>query len=108
MEFSVLRENPKIIDKGTINYGVVCRRCLENEIMYVMQRVGLRIIIAELIVCRKYMTQPKGDPSKIWEEASKAAVDNGADWLVSEADVKKLKPDWFVDQEGRPVRRDSR
>jgi len=79
---------PKIIDdKGTTNYGMACRRCLENELLYCMQRVGLRIIIAELIVCRKHMTKPMGDPSKIWEEAAEVAVDNGTDWLVLENDV---------------------
>jgi len=94
----LVRENAPFAEcKST--YAKAARRGIENEMIFVMKRTAVRILASELLACGKHMITAPPDSTPLWQTAAVCLIEQGAEWMVQERDLKTLKPDWYV--EGR-------
>ena len=68
---------------------------LEAELVYVMQRTAGRIASAEILACKKNLSETISEEKGIWKVSAEALIDLGGSWMEGENDVRMFKPEWF-------------
>ena len=103
---ALIKENPQL-QKCTTNYEHAARKSIEDDVIYVMQRTAPRLLASEILVCRgSYVDQNFDTTKEIWKIVADALCAQGADWMLSEGDVSKVRESWFEkDDNGRITRK---
>jgi len=79
------------------------RNELLHAISFVITRVATRFFQGEICRCRPFYDPPMAAGVPEWKIPAKFIIDQGAEHLVLESDIRELYPEWF-DETGRKPR----